>query len=87
MGIFTVHAYEAEADAFLGGPKRFWTVECTRKQGDRIRYDMLRKRFGIIWADGVIHTFYKPNRAIHKKFLNLCYFKAQCKVIFRGGTK
>jgi pyocin large subunit-like protein len=82
LGIKSEADYEAFADKFLGGLRRFTTLECRRRQGDVIRYDWLTKEFGILSSTGRIHTYYKPDRRIHGKLLHICYFKAECKRIF-----
>ena len=78
LGIRSEIEYETAADEFLGGPKRWLTLECQRKKGDRIRYDLFRRRFGVISSTSHIRTFYRPERRITSKFLNVCYFIAEC---------
>ena len=78
LGVVMQIQYEMEADRFLGGPKRITTLECKRIQGDIVRYDFLSKRFGVLSSSGVIHTYYKPDRAVHGKLFHICYFKCEC---------
>lgn len=86
--------YESMADAFLGGSKPSGTKECTRMGGDILRYDPLTEAFGILGADGVIRSFYKPVPCVtlpasvryavrmagrcHGEASNLVYFQQEC---------
>lgn len=61
-----------------------FSLECTRKQGDVVRYDWLTKEFGILSSSGTIHSYYKPDRNVHRKLFHVCYFKRECKRIFKS---
>src|ERR1035438_468161 len=53
--------YEQFADTFLGGAALLGSVqECTRKKGDKVRYDPTTQAYGVIDGGGIIRTFYKP---------------------------
>ena len=87
--------YEALADVFLGGSTPTGVEECTRKQGDKLRYDPKTEALGVIDAAGIIRTFYKPVPCVtlpanvrsamkqagrcHSYANNLSYFQAECK--------
>jgi hypothetical protein len=49
--------YEAKADAFLGGPLGVAVAECTRPNGDRVRYNQVTQEFGVLRQDGTIATY------------------------------
>lgn len=70
--------YESRADAFLGGPKKLLTLECKRRSGHLLRYNIWTKEFGVVTSGGIILTYYRPEKRIHKKLTNLCYFLEEC---------
>jgi pyocin large subunit-like protein len=53
-------------------------MECVRRNGDTIRYNPPTNEFAICDRDGVLRTYYKPDRAIHKQKDHITYFKGQC---------
>jgi filamentous hemagglutinin len=55
--------YEASADLFLGGTVPSGVHECTRKQGDKLRYDPKTQNYGVIGSNDVIRTFLSRFRA------------------------
>lgn len=87
--------YEEWADVFLGGPKPEHVQECLRQCGAKLRYDPNTEAFGVLDADGVCRTYYKPvpcsslrgairaamkqSGRCHSFANNLVYFKAECK--------
>jgi len=79
LHITTMVEYERRADEFCGGPRRFGTFQCQRKIGDRLRYNILTKEFGILTSAGRILTYYIPDRARHKKLFHFFYFIAECR--------
>src|SRR5271165_1016470 len=61
FGASNANDYEQIADAFLGGAAPLGSVhECTRKMGDKVRYDPTTQAYGVLDSRGVIRTFYKP---------------------------
>jgi pyocin large subunit-like protein len=70
--------YEELADAFLAGPRRATTLECTRPSGRRCRYDPGTNEYGVLAADGCMVTYFKPNVAKHPHPTNEAYFHANC---------
>jgi len=50
-------AYEARADAFMGGPIGADVAECTRPLGDLVRYNQVTQEFGVLRPDRVIRTY------------------------------
>ena len=95
FGASNAKQYEELADAFLGGSKSEDVRECVRQNGARLRYDPMTEAFGILDADGVCRTYYKPvpcsslrgsirasmkqSGRCHPHANNLVYFKAECK--------
>jgi hypothetical protein len=86
--------YEQMADAFLGGNKPEGVHECVRRCGARLRYDPHSEAYGVLDAQFVIRTYYKPvpcSRVpfhereaarqagrCHKQPTNLVYFTLEC---------
>jgi pyocin large subunit-like protein len=71
-------AYEAAAVAFLTEAPGGSIMECTRRNGDLLRYDPVANVFAIVDRGGFVKTFYRPNPAIHKQTSNIEYFRGQC---------
>ena len=71
-------AYETRAVAFLAGPMTGTMEECTRRNGDVIRYDTATNEFAICNRDGILRTYYRPDPVWHRKASNLTYFREQC---------
>ena len=78
FGAGTAQIYEAMADTFLGESLGSTTQECIRTTGDILRYDSVSDEFGILAANGVIRTYYKPSPAFHLQPTNLVYFQKEC---------
>jgi pyocin large subunit-like protein len=95
FGASNAREYEDAADRFLGGTLSVGMHECTRKQGDKIRFDPRSQEFGVIDSGGIIRTYYKPipcaevpaaiREAVrlagrcHRYANNYLYFLAECK--------
>lgn len=95
FGASNAQEYELMADAFLGGPLPPDIHECTRKQGDKIRYCVKSQQYGVIDPNESIRTYYKPvpcgtvpfdtrsdvARAgkCHSYASNFIYFQVECK--------
>ena len=87
--------YERLADVFLGGGLAPKVRECTRKQGDTVRFNPHTDEYGVLDSVGVIRTYFKPtpcatvpalHRAAlarsgrcHKHVNNTLYFQSECK--------
>ena len=86
--------YEQMADAFLGGPAPSGAFECTRVQGDLVRYNPATNELGVLSTTKIIHTYYKPKfckdatpaqilrRKCHKQPTHLDYVKKLCHQTF-----
>jgi len=70
--------YEAGGIAFLTATATNTIMECMRRNGDTIRYDLSTNEFAICDRDGVLRTYYKPDPSIHRQKDNIAYFKGQC---------
>lgn len=70
--------YEERADSFLAGPLGPTTLECTRPNGRRCRYDTVTNEYGVLASDGYMVTYFKPNPAKHPHPTNEDYFRANC---------
>jgi pyocin large subunit-like protein len=66
--------YEAEADAFMAGAAIPPARECTRANGDRVRFNRNTRYFVVQAASGNLKTFHK----ISDKFMALGYFNWEC---------
>ena len=87
--------YEQMADEFLGGEKREGVHECIRRCGARVRYDPSSEAYGVLDAELIIRTYYKPvpcstvpfhereamrqSGRCHTCPNNLIYFTQECK--------
>lgn len=79
LGAADVSQYQEMADTFLGGPRdASTTLECIRRNGDRLRYNQVTEEFGILTSLGVIRTYYKADPTVHGYPHNLAYFLAKC---------
>ena len=74
LGLRSVEDYCWRADEFLGGLKGLRVVECTRRGGDRVRYDTETHEFGTIDMNSKLRTFYR----VRPHLRNLSYFRAKC---------
>ena len=52
--------YARMAEEFLAGDTPNHVRECTRKKGDVVRFDPTKDAYGVLDANGVIRTFFKP---------------------------
>jgi hypothetical protein len=94
FGAATDLEYEQMADAFLGGPPPSGAYECTRIQGDLVRYNPVTNELGVISITKVIHTYFKPKfckdstpeqiarKKCHKNPTHLEYVKKICHQTF-----
>jgi hypothetical protein len=95
FGASNPNEYEKWADVFLGGSKPEHVHECVRQGGAKVRYDPNTEAFGVLDADRVCRTYYKPvpcsslpgtirasmkqSGRCHSFANNLVYFKVECK--------
>jgi pyocin large subunit-like protein len=96
FGAMDAKEYEELADTFLGGPAPLGSAhECTRKMGDKLRYDPTTQAYGVLDSRGVIRTFYKPvpcaslsaasrvamqsTGRCHGHANNFLYFQSECR--------
>jgi hypothetical protein len=99
FGAADAKEYEQIADTFLGGPAPLGSSrECTRRMGDKVRYDPTTQAYGVLDGNGVIRTFYKPVPCVTLPFAvrhavrlagrchpypnNVVYFETECKRIW-----
>jgi len=74
--------YEVLADAFLTTGIRETIMQCTRPQGEIVRYDMITEEFGVLKTNGFVRTYFLAKPILHGYATNLCYFYAECWRIF-----
>ena len=60
FGVTDAHAYERMAEAFWNGPKLLHIHECTRQNGDTIRFDANADEYSVLDTNKVIRTYFKP---------------------------
>ncbi len=79
FGTVNEEAYEALADAFLGGALGATVIECRRVQFDqaRVRYNYVSQEFGVLDVNDYILTYFKPDPAEHGHPTNRAYFEWQ----------
>jgi hypothetical protein len=76
VGAKHVAEYVNKAHDFLHNPPP-GTLTKVRPNGDVVRYDPQTNTFGVMDANGVPRTFFKPDPAVHGQPSNLDYFNAQ----------
>ena len=76
FGAKTPAEYEAQAKAFLTGPKPSGVLEKVRSNGDIGRYNPTTDEFGVA-SPSAIRTYFKPDPTVHGMPTNLDYFLAQ----------
>jgi hypothetical protein len=72
----TPSEYEDQAASFLTTEGNTDILQ-TNRDGTIIRFNPVTDEFGILGPDGQIHTYYRPNPAIHGYPTNRDYFDAQ----------
>lgn len=70
--------YERRADEFLQGPLREGARECTRSNGDLLRFDPATEEFGTLAPEGYIRT-YMILRPLPYEGTPLQYFESNCR--------
>jgi len=71
--------YERLAVAFLNTAMDAAIMECDRRNGDRVRYNLLTDEFAIVRWDGIVKTYYVAKITIHGRSSNLDYFYQECR--------
>lgn len=87
--------YEQMADVFLAGEKPEGVHECVRLSGAILRYDPISEAYGVLDAQLIIRTYFKPvpcsrvpfheresarqSGRCHACANNLAYFNSECK--------
>jgi hypothetical protein len=83
--------YEGLADALFANPRPADVLECSRPDGDVIRFNTRTDEYGVLAPDRIIRTYYVPiscrklaveNRrpgTCHHEASNLDYFKRNCR--------
>jgi pyocin large subunit-like protein len=89
FGMVSEGEYEDLARRFLTTQSGPDLKECTRQQGDLIRYNPLTQDFGVLAPDGFIRTYFKPVPCrtlppekrvnCHNYADNIEYFERECK--------
>lgn len=78
FGVPDACTYLLMADRFLG-QSLGRALECTRRNGDLVRYNPSTEEFGVLGRDRVIRTYFKPDPYWHCEPDNLVYFQAECR--------
>lgn len=89
FGVATDVEYESLAHQFLLTAGHADILQCTRKQGDIVRYNKVTAEFGVLSSQGVIRTYFKPKPCTslpasvpklgcHGYTDNFQYFHAEC---------
>jgi hypothetical protein len=91
QNVATPSDYEARADALFVTPRPTDILECTRLDGDVVRFNPRTDEYGVVGPGLIIRTYYVPvpcrtlapqNRLpgkCHHAPTNLAYFKRNCK--------
>jgi pyocin large subunit-like protein len=84
----SVDDYENAAARFLESPHGPTTLECRRRKGDLVRFDLATDEFGVLSANGQIRTYFKPvpcaslpvgfKANCHGFSDNITYFRKEC---------
>ena len=69
--------YEAAADMFVQTYLKDPVRECTRSNGDIVRFDRRSRNLAVVAPSGFLKTFHRPS----DKFRDLGYFKWECQFI------
>src|SRR5712692_4554135 len=60
FGAGSADDYERLADTFLGSGLAPNARECTRRQGDTVRFNPHTNEYGVLDSSGIIRTYFKP---------------------------
>ncbi len=77
FGAQSAQEYQQQADNYLTGPLKNGALEKVRQNGDVVRYNPSTGEFGVVSANGVIRTYYRPDPVMHGYPTNEDYFNAQ----------
>ncbi len=78
FGAANADEYEARAEAFMTGPLREGVLECSRPNGDLVRFDPRTEEFGIRATAGHIVTFMILRPLPSSRQTSLQYFRSKC---------
>ena len=77
----TASEYERQPSDFLTNQENPDVLEFKRlrgyRAGDTVRFDPETDEFGVISADGIIRTYYRPDPDLHGFATNLDYFNSE----------
>ena len=79
FGVETADEYGRLADAFMLGVRRLGVLECSRANGDLVRFDPSTSEFGVRTAAGFVLTYMivVPLPSSHQTALQ--YFQSNCR--------
>ena len=66
--------YQAAADAFMAGPAQPPLRECSRPNGDRVRFHRNERLFAVQAPSGWLKTFHR----LSEKYISQGYFRWEC---------
>lgn len=79
LGATTEMEYLDLADQFFGKNSADPHLhDCTRSNGDKVRYNDATEEWGVIRSDGVIRTYYILTDALRRYGSGWAYFQAEC---------
>ncbi len=91
FSVIDAYDYESQARDFLNKPLVSGgdIEECTRSNGETVRYDKNTNEFAVVRANGIIKTYFKPmmysaappgtpRDKTHKRTSNYQYFLDEC---------
>jgi len=70
--------YELRADDFVGNPRRSTSHECTRANGDFVRFDPFTNEYAVVSVAGIIRTYFIAEPIVHGYMTNYEYFNHSC---------
>lgn len=83
FGVGTPADYLALAEAFCYGPLSANMHECTRTNGDLVRFDFITHELGVVAAGAIIRTYHiPPPRRVKAKGGEASYLAWECARIF-----
>jgi hypothetical protein len=78
FGTASADEYERLAEAFMRGPLRDGALECSRANGDLVRFDPRTDEFGVIATAGHIMTFMIVRPLLSSWQTSMQYFRSNC---------
>jgi filamentous hemagglutinin len=77
--VATSDEYERLADAFMTGSLRVGALECSRANGDLVRFDPQTNEFGVMSTAGYLATFMVVQPLASSHQTSLQYFQSNCR--------